>query len=390
VSCFGGSNGTIQVVISGGSGSPYSVKLNSGSFINVTGNTFTFTNLTANTYTITIRDSAGTENVYSSIQVTQPVEQFVTIVGFQTTTSNTGSITINSTGGVFPKTYTVYEDTSFPYSTCGEGTPIQIVTGVTQGNSEVTFTSLTAGCFCIRVTDNNGCITDSGLQCIFEETQDCVYDASFTELVPSEIDENTEINIWFDNSGSMNSTLTPLQNMRDTILKTCLIPFFNNNETLYNERVNVRNFTPPSDRVERTFSVLNTTGSTQNITKVINLVFQDEAQNNYHSNISTFDVNATRTTTYNTDISSFRNTLNSLPQGYYSGVVFRVVGFEGFRQFLVAVRDGLGQYSGTNGLSDKSEVTFFENVNAADTPTYYANQIIIALNTLGYNLQLCG
>ena len=381
------------MVISGGSGSPYSVKLNSGSFINVTGNTFTFTNLTANTYTITIRDSVGTENVYSSIQVTQPTEQFVTIVGFQTTSTNTGTITVNSTGGVFPKTYTVYEDTSFPYSTCGEGTPIQVVTGVTQGNSEVTFTGLTDGCFCVRVTDTNGCITDTGLQCLFEDELDCVYEVSFTELEPVEIDENTEINIWFDNSGSMNSTLTPLQNMRDGILKTCLLPFFNNDEQLYNTNVVVKNFTPPSANVERTFLVLNTTGTTQNITKVINLVFQDEAQSNYHPNTATFDINATRTSTYDTDINNFRNTLSLLSLGYYSGVVFRVnTGpntYEGFRQFLVAVRDGLGQYSGQNGLSDKSEVTFVEYVNAADTPTYYANQIITALNTLGYNLQLC-
>ena len=38
------------------------------------------------------------------------------------------------------------------------------------------------------------------------------------------IDDETEINIFFDDSGSMSGTETPLNTMATTILKTCLLP----------------------------------------------------------------------------------------------------------------------------------------------------------------------
>lgn len=56
------------------------------------------------------------------------------------------------------------------------------------------------------------------------------------------IDVTTKINIWFDNSGSMNSTLDDLQRMQSTNLKTTLLPFYNNDEEKYNSLVTVRNF----------------------------------------------------------------------------------------------------------------------------------------------------
>ena len=220
-------------------------------------------------------------------------------------------------------------------------------------------------------------------------TLDCVFDADFTESEPIVIDENTQINIWFDNSGSMDSTLSPLQTMRDTILKNCLLQFYNDDENLYDSNVTVKTFSEKPSGTERTFYVLDTTGTTAGITKVINLVFQDEAQSVYHPNTSTFDVNASRTSTYMTDITNFRNTLNALPSTYYRGVIFRVEGFEGFKQFVDAVRDGSGNYSGVYGLSDRTEIGYVSNVTAGTTPQYYVNQIITALNTLGYNLEAC-
>jgi hypothetical protein len=195
-SCFGGSDGTIVVSnLANGSGSPYYVKLNSGVYQEITGTTYTFTNLTATTYTITIKDSIGTEKVYSSISVTQPTEQFVTIDNYVTTSGSTGEITITSTGGTWPKTYSVYEDTSFPYSTCGEGSSIQTITGVTEVNATQTFTGLSAGCFCITVIDDNGCSTNSGIQCIYSEDpvpcstgMDVVFVVDYTGSMGGEID----------------------------------------------------------------------------------------------------------------------------------------------------------------------------------------------------------
>jgi len=44
-----------------------------------------------------------------------------------------------------------------------------------------------------------------------------------------------------------------------------------------------------------------------------------------------------------------------------------------------------GIYSGTNGLSDfTDEITVNTDVIAASNATYYANQVIGALNSLGY------
>jgi hypothetical protein len=214
---------------------------------------------------------------------------------------------------------------------------------------------------------------------------------STTTAPPIIIDEDTQIIIWFDDSGSMNSTLAPLQTMRNTILRDCLVQFYDGDYALYDQNVTVRNFSSKTSGQERTLFILNTTGSLVTTTKVINLVFQDESSP-YNAEVS-FDGNA-RTAQYNADVAAFRTTLDNVPNNdYYRGVVFRVNtgpnSFDGFRQFLVAVRDGTDAYSGTNGLSDKSEIAYVEYVTAASTPQYYADQIITALNTLGYNLTLC-
>jgi hypothetical protein len=221
-------------------------------------------------------------------------------------------------------------------------------------------------------------------------TPDCAFQAAFgTPLV---VDENTEINIWFDDSGSMNSTLAPLQTMRDTILRDCLVQFYNNDYNTYDQNVTVSNFSSKTGGTERTMYILNTTGTTAGITKVINLVFQDESSP-YAADGSSFNISV-RTGTYDTDISGLRSTLDNVPNSsYYRGIVFRVNtgpdSYDGFRQFLAAVKNGAGAYSGTNGLSDKSEITYISNVTAGSNAQYYADQIITALNTLGYNLNLC-
>ena len=223
-------------------------------------------------------------------------------------------------------------------------------------------------------------------------TPDCVFDAEFSESVPIVIDENTQINIWFDDSGSMNQTLSPLETMRNTILKNCLLQFYNNDSNLYDANVSVKNFSEKSSGNERTFWILDTTGTTGSVTKVINLAFQDESSP-YGADGASFNVNTARQATYSTDITNFRSTLNSLPNTYYRGVIFRVnTGpntYDGFRQFIEAVRDGSGNYSGAFGLSGRNEIAYVTNVTASSTAQYYANQIITALNTLGYNLEAC-
>ena len=84
------------------------------------------------------------------------------------------------------------------------------------------------------------------------------------------VDSSTEINIFFDTSGSMNTSLSPLQQARDTLLANLLVPFYGNDMSAYNQRVN---FIEIPD--ERPFSWAQTLGESNEITKVIKLLFTD-------------------------------------------------------------------------------------------------------------------
>lgn len=206
------------------------------------------------------------------------------------------------------------------------------------------------------------------------------------------IDANTELNIWFDDSGSMNSTLEPLVQMRDTILKEVLLPYFNNDSNLYDERVRVKLFSdyelsatdPVGFPLERTMLMISAPNALPTTTKVVNLVFQDESTP-YGADTTTFDVNAS-TATYDYDVALARNMLQNASYSYNS-VVFQVnTGpnlYTGFRQFLQAVQNGTGAYAGNNGLSDVSDISYIYNVLAASTPNFYANLIVEALNDIG-------
>jgi hypothetical protein len=162
VSCYGGSNGSITVSSpSGGSGSGYTysrdgVNYQSGG---------TFSSLTIGTYSIYVKDGVGCVNVVTTIVITQPAEQTATITVNTFATCNgtaDGAITLSSSGGAFPKTYRLYADTSSPYDTCG-GTLVGTYTGVTSGSPSVSVSNIDEYGYCLEVTDNNGCVTTSGV-----------------------------------------------------------------------------------------------------------------------------------------------------------------------------------------------------------------------------------
>lgn len=207
-----------------------------------------------------------------------------------------------------------------------------------------------------------------------EEYLYLIWDYRNPELV---IDQDTKIRIYFDSSGSMNSTLAPLQIMRDTILKDRLLPLYNGDSALYDASVEVI-----SEGSERTMDMLNLQGETPE-GNVISLVFQDESNPVYYG--STFD---TKTSQYDTDIAALRNRLAIFPTDYYRGVIFQVNEDSGttFKQFVTAVRLGTSVYSGVNGLSDRNEFNYKFDVNDGDTPQYYLDQIVDALTELGYVL----
>ena len=207
------------------------------------------------------------------------------------------------------------------------------------------------------------------------------------------IDDETEINIFFDDSGSMSSTEIPLNTMASTILKPCLLPFYNNDSSLYDQRVSVINFSDVPDSFERGYKLLGTSGSTPTITKVINLVFQDEADYSYTSASSTWNSLTPRTNDYNRDISDLRSIIDNNNSDYIRGEYFQVQHSSqsgiNFVTLLQSVAAGNGQYFGVNGLSDKTEIHNTYNVIDGGSPQYYTNLILTAINNLGYNIPPC-
>lgn len=208
-----------------------------------------------------------------------------------------------------------------------------------------------------------------------------------TQAAQEEIDTNTEINIFFDSSGSMNTTLSPLQTMRNNQLRTALEPFYDDDSDAYNTNVTISEVSN-----ERVFDQMRTMGSDSSVTKVINLVFSDE--NSPYGAAGSYPTD--RTSQYDTDIAALRSDISTANSAnttsYYRSVLFQVNtgpgSYTGYKQFTQAVYNGTGNYSSTNGLSDfdGSQVYLNSDVIAGSNATYYANQIIGALNNLGYSL----
>jgi hypothetical protein len=130
VSCFGGSNGTINLTPTGGVG-PYTYNWVSGP------TTEDRTGLTAGTYSVTITDANGCTGTVSGITVTQPI---TSVSGTTVVTNvacfggNTGAINLTPTGGVGPYTF-----------------------NWTGGVTTEDRTGLIAGTYSVTITDANAC-----------------------------------------------------------------------------------------------------------------------------------------------------------------------------------------------------------------------------------------
>ena len=168
VSCNGGANGTITVSSpSGGSGGNYTTSIDGSNYYSTP---YTFTGLTATVYSVIVKDVLGGTNTISTT-VTEPTAQVATISEVTNppcANPSGGSLTVSSTGGVWPKTYRLYEDDSVPYTTCG-GTLIGTYTGITSSSPSIFVTGLTSGGFCVEVTDANGCVTNSGITILIDD-----------------------------------------------------------------------------------------------------------------------------------------------------------------------------------------------------------------------------
>ena len=207
---------------------------------------------------------------------------------------------------------------------------------------------------------------------------------------PPVIEEDTNIFIYFDSSGSMDDTLAPLQEMRDNLLRDALLPFYNDDNAIYDSRVNVIQY-----GFERTYQMFNIFGATPADGNVVVLVFQDEANNVYHGSSGFWSITDPRTFSYDSDLVTLRSRLDSFATNfgtnYYRGVLFQVTddegfGGPGFRELFQAVQNGDGNYSGVNGLSDRNEFNYVYDVADGTSANIYLNLVTQALTDLGFDL----
>ena len=182
------------------------------------------------------------------------------------------------------------------------------------------------------------------------------------------VDVTTKINIWFDNSGSMNSTLDDLQRMQSTNLKTTLLPFYNNDEEKYNSLVTVRNFNSVSGGYENSIYLGGAdmvAGAAEDPPRnVINIMFQDE--------------DSSPGTTNSAARSHLQTGLNSNIGN--AAIFFQIAtatsgNYAGFRASLVSLR-------GTGGVF-RSQCDYNFDITPNNGNAYYAGLVDASLLRLG-------
>lgn len=195
-----------------------------------------------------------------------------------------------------------------------------------------------------------------------------------------ETEEDISVLVFLDNSGSMDGQIKSLNYIRDNMIKDYLLPLFDDNEALYNQRVIVQNVND-----ERTLKMLNLLGDIPpNTSKLLVIVFQDEASTIYT------DGNITpRTTAFESDLEEFRNRIEFFEEGYFSAAIMQLNGEGGvFAEFVNALETGASPYDGENGISDLSEIDYQTGLAEKKEAFYYMQQIITALQNLGYTINI--
>jgi gliding motility-associated-like protein len=148
VTCFGGSNGAIDITVSGGTGAPYSLLWNTGE------TTEDLANLAAGTYTLTITDAGPCVVTTAPITIIQPTPIVITpsILNVGCHGDASGMITTQVSGG----TVSISAGYTYLWSTVNGVIPAGQSTLPNIGSTTHPF-GLTPGDYNLLVTDANGC-----------------------------------------------------------------------------------------------------------------------------------------------------------------------------------------------------------------------------------------
>ncbi len=134
VSCFGGNNGSVTIISTGGTGT-YTYTLTPSSTVNSTG---VFSNLQTGVYTITAVDVNNCSTL-STVFINQPSMLLITnllVTDPTCITSTNGAITVSASGGQMPYTYSLNGGAS---------------------TSSTIFSNLAQGLYSVVITDANNC-----------------------------------------------------------------------------------------------------------------------------------------------------------------------------------------------------------------------------------------
>ena len=197
-----------------------------------------------------------------------------------------------------------------------------------------------------------------------------------------------------DGSGSILATRKQLDIMKDTLLKKALLPYYNNDEELYNKRVSI-----VDGNGERTLQFFTEAAKKDNVLAV---VFQDEAQPAYH--LPTF--NKKPQDHYSKDLQKLKSGLNGYG-GLYRGIMFQVdrgkTFAKSFKEFVSSAWNGEGylseeslkKYHRTNNLhhiKNKDGIVFSDEYHAKSEgdAQYFLNLIFEASKRVGLDLNIYG
>ena len=197
-----------------------------------------------------------------------------------------------------------------------------------------------------------------------------------------------------DGSGSILKTRKELEIMKETLLKKALLPYYDNDESLYNKRVTI-----VDGNGERTLQFFKLAAQKDNVLAV---VFQDEAAPDYH--LPTF--NKIPQNAYEEDLHGLKSNLNN-HRGLYRGIMFQVdrgnTFAKSFKEFVESSWNGTGYLKKENlkkyhrdenrgNIKNKSGIVFSDEYHASSEgdSKYYLDLIFKASKRVGLDLDIYG